>query len=512
MERDLYKIKKAFISVLGERWVSDSDRDLTFYNRDLWPREVISSKFGVFKHKPDIVLWPKSEKEIIEILKIANENQLNIIPFGAGSGVCGATIPSSSEINIIVDIKRINRILNVDYQSLILDVEAGAIGYPLEIQLNNKGFTLGHFPSSIYCSSVGGWLAGRSAGQESSRYGKIEDMVVSVRVATGSADIIDTTSIVSSDISNDLNQLFIGSEGTLGIIYSACLNINYLPKYKTYSSYLFKKVDDGLNAIREMMQNDVGGTVIRLYDELDSFIALGHIHKKDIKPNPLKKYLEDLNGDLSDIFLKRILRFPQILNSLSQFITQGCLMIILHSGNENEYVKYCQIKSQQIAEKYGAKNMGEEPAKRWEKHRYSISYKQSRIFYASGFVDTMEIATTWDKISDLYYEVKKVIQDRAFLMAHFSHAYADGCSIYFTFAGRASDYNSALKNYDMVWKSALDTVIKMGATVSHHHGIGLSKMEHLQKQLGEGTELFKILKKTFDPNNIMNRGKFFGEH
>ncbi|MCX7959577.1 MAG: FAD-binding oxidoreductase, partial [Deltaproteobacteria bacterium] len=144
MERDFHKIKKNFISLLGERWVSESSRDLTFYNRDLWPKEVISSKFGVFRHKPDLILWPKDEKEISEIIRIARENRLNIIPFGAGSGVCGATVPSSSTQSIIIDVKRMNRILNVDYQSLLLDVEAGAIGYPLEIQLNNKGFTLGH--------------------------------------------------------------------------------------------------------------------------------------------------------------------------------------------------------------------------------------------------------------------------------------------------------------------------------------------------------------------------------
>ncbi len=240
MERDFSRIKKRLSTLLGERWVSDSNRDIIFYNRDLWPREVIGSKFGVFEHRPELIVWPKDASEIIEIVKVANENHLNIIPFGAGSGVCGATIPAGTGRSIIVDLKRMNRIINVDYQSLILDVEAGAIGYPLEIQLNNKGFTLGHFPSSIYCSSVGGWLAARSAGQESSKYGKIEDMVISIKAVTGSSEIIDTSSIISSDIAGDLNQLFVGSEGTLGIIYQAELRLNYLPRFKTYSSFLFK--------------------------------------------------------------------------------------------------------------------------------------------------------------------------------------------------------------------------------------------------------------------------------
>lgn len=506
---DLHKIKKIFISLLGERWVSDRARDLNFYNRDLWPREVISSKFGVFKHRPDLILWPHTREEIVEIVRIANENRLNIIPFGAGSGVCGATLPSSSDINVIVDIKRMNRILNVDYQSLILDVETGAIGYPLELQLNNKGFTLGHFPSSIYCSSVGGWLGARSAGQESSRYGKIEDMVLSLRVVTGSGDIIDTSNILSSDISGDLNQIFIGSEGTLGIIYSACLNINYLPKYKAYSSFLFKNIHQGLEAIREMMQRDVVANVIRLYDELDTFIALGHKDGNGEKLTKFRKYIEEINGDFSDIFLRRILMFPKLLNSLTQLVTQGCLLVLVHAGNENEYVKYCKTTSQRIAEEQGGKDMGEEPAIRWEKNRYSISYKQPRIFYAGGFVDTMEVATTWDKVDDLYLAIKNVLKDRAFVMAHFSHAYQDGCSIYFTFAARAENYSDATKRYDYIWKTALDTVIKMGATVSHHHGIGISKLEHLRRQLGPGTEIYRTLKKIFDPQNIMNRGKFF---
>ncbi len=256
----------------------------------------------------------------------------------------------------------------------------------------------------------------------------------------------------------------------------------------------------------------MGGIVIRLYDELDTFIALGHHTDPSKKADStLKNLIDDLNGDLSDIFLSKILSYPQILNSLSQFFTQGCLMVLLHSGNENEYVKYSELTSKKISEKHGGKDMGEQPAKRWEKNRYSISYKQPRIFYAGGFVDTMEIATTWDRIVDLYYEVKKVIQDRAFLMAHFSHAYEDGCSIYFTIASKAKDYQDGIKNYDFIWKTALDTVVKMGATVSHHHGIGLSKVSHLKKQLGENVELYKILKKSFDPNNIMNRGKFFGD-
>jgi alkyldihydroxyacetonephosphate synthase len=508
MDRDLIKIKEIFIRALGKRWVSDNNRDLTFYNRDLWPREVISSKFGVWQHKPDLVLWPGSIEEVVNIVRLVNQYHINLIPFGAGSGVCGATVPTSSITNVIIDLKRMNRIINVDYQSLILEVEAGAIGYPLEVQLNNKGFTLGHFPSSIYCSSVGGWLAARSAGQESSRYGKIEDMVVSLKVVTGAGEIIDTSDILSSEIGGDINQLFIGSEGTLGIICSAELKLNYLPKFKTYSSFIFKRVDDGLGAIRDIMQEGVGGTVMRLYDELDTYIALGHKKSQDKKAGLIQKYIDDLNGDLSDIFLKRVISFPQILNTLSQFIAQGCLLIVIHSGNENEYVKYCQKRCREIAERYGGEDSGEEPALRWEKNRYSISYKQSKIFYAGGFVDTMEIATTWDRIADLYYEIKKVIQDRAFLMAHFSHAYEDGCSIYFTFASRAKNYNEAIKNYDFIWKNALDTVVRMGATISHHHGVGLSKIEHLRKQLGKNFELYEILKRTFDPNNIMNRGKF----
>lgn len=512
MERDFSKIRKRFVALLGERWVSGSNRETIFYNRDLWPREIISSKFGVFNHRPELILWPADVREIVEIIKIANENHLNIIPFGAGSGVCGATLPSSIGRSIIVDLKRMNRIINVDYQSLILDVEAGAIGYPLEIQMNNKGFTLGHFPSSIYCSTVGGWLAARSAGQESSRYGKIEDIVVSIKVVTGSSEIIDTSLLISADIAGDINQLLIGSEGTLGIIYQTELRLNYLPRFRTYSSFLFRRIDDGLEAIREMMQNDVGGTVIRLYDELDTFIALGHSTATSKKQNgTIRRLIEDLNGDLSDIFLKRILSYPQILNSLSQFFTQGCLMVIIHSGNENEYVKYCELMAKRIAERHGGRDMGDAPARRWENNRYSISYKQPRIFYAGGFVDTMEVATTWDRITDLYYEIKKTIQDRAFLMAHFSHAYEDGCSIYFTFASKAKNYQDGIRNYDHIWKDALDTAVKMGAAISHHHGVGLSKISHLKKQIGENSELYHILKKSFDPNNIMNRGKFFGE-
>jgi alkyldihydroxyacetonephosphate synthase len=229
-----------FSKIVGPDRVSVSSIDRANYSHDLWPMTSIWLQSDEFPYPPQMVIWPKSVAEIVRIIKLAVLRKVQVIPYGAGSGVCGGTLPVGG--GMILDLKRMDKMLDLDEESMLVTVQPGMIGEIFERQLNKKGYTLGHFPSSMYCSTVGGWLATRSAGQFSSRYGKIEDMVVGLEVVVPSGEVLKTRVTPRSATGPDFKQLFIGSEGTLGVITKAILRIWPLPEHRIYQSFEFNHV------------------------------------------------------------------------------------------------------------------------------------------------------------------------------------------------------------------------------------------------------------------------------
>jgi alkyldihydroxyacetonephosphate synthase len=434
-----------------------------------------------------------------------------IVPFGAGSGVCGGTVPIHG--GIVVDLKRMPRIVEIDAVSGSATIEAGILGERLEHELNRRGLTLGHFPSSIMCSTFGGWLAARSAGQLSTRYGKIEDMVQRLTFVDGRGDV----HAVDTHTSPEVAQWLVGSEGTLGIITRASVTVRPLPEAQHYRGWAFPRVSAGLEAIRRLLQRHLRPACVRLYDELDSFV---HRNEKDESPEPEARVLAMLSeqpsgsGSRLDEWKRRALQValqrPSLVNQLAErllpYARRGCLLVV---GFEGE-ARLCEAEARAATvelERAGGRDLGEGPGERWLAHRYHVSFRMSKVFDAGAFVDTMEVATSWDKLLDLYRAVREAVSPLAFVMAHFSHAYPDGCSIYFTFASSGKSVAEAEKRYDDIWRAGLAAVLKVGGTISHHHGIGLSKAPFLPDELGEGMALYHALKDLFDPGNIMNPGK-----
>ncbi|MFN7133488.1 MAG: FAD-binding oxidoreductase, partial [Myxococcales bacterium] len=255
----------------GRASVASDDR--IAYSRDLWPKAVIWSRAGQIPRPPDVVVWPSSVDEVAAVTRKARELGVPLIPYGAGSGVCGGTIPLRG--GIMMDLKRMNRIRAVDVERLELDVEAGLVGENLERRLSKSGVSLGHFPSSILCSTVGGWLAARSAGQCSNRYGKIEDMVASLTVVDGRGEIVHTPRRPLPG--SDVTQLIVGSEGTLGTICSARLHLVPAPESRAFRGFRFRSVRDGVEAMRAIFRSGVRPAVVRLYDPFDTLlVGKGH--------------------------------------------------------------------------------------------------------------------------------------------------------------------------------------------------------------------------------------------
>lgn len=488
-------------NLLGEENVSINEADLVAYARDAWPRTTIELQKGKIEKLPEAVLWPKSKEDVIKIVRFANEHLTPLIPFGGGSGVCGGTYPQNG--GIIVDLKRMDRILKIDDTSLTISSEPGIIGERLERSLNEKGYTLGHFPSSIYCSTLGGWLATRSAGQLSTKYGKIEDMVISLEVVLPDGKVLETRPAPRSAAGPNLTQLFVGSEGVLGIIVEATMKIWHLPERRSFRGIIFDSVEKGLEAIRRILQAGVSPAVVRLYDELDTFMIAedktGQTSSKtQLSDDTLKK---EIFHRAEGFFISH----PEVLKLISPLIPKKCLLILGFEGSQ-DITEVEESVALKITRDLGGKDLGEEPGKRWWETRYRVSYGLSPVFYIGGFADTVEVATTWDNVLNLYYTMRNAISEHCLVLAHFSHAYRDGCSIYFTFAGSAEETKKE-ELYDRILKSALDACVTAGGTISHHHGIGYSKQRWLKREGSGGLYILASLKKVLDPNNIMNPGK-----
>jgi alkyldihydroxyacetonephosphate synthase len=546
---DVGRLRRELETILGARRVSVADTDLDVYARDMWPRLLFARRDGERpEHRPHVVVWPDTAREVAAVVKLARQLGVPIVPYGGGSGVCGGALPIYG--GITVDTKRMVGLRQVS-ADLTVDVEAGLGGERFERELAHRGYTFGHFPSSIYCSTVGGWLATRAAGQLSTKYGKVEDRVAGLTVVTGRGEIVETDGPSRALRGPNWTQLLVGSEGTLGIITSARLRVSPAPQIRIFRGFLLPDVASGANAIRRVLQAGLRPAVVRLYDELDTFMSsrkgggqkdTGHGPDPTHAPHPaaaagalpamprparpgddgaikrlvslatsLAKGKGSARRDVRNDLLGAALDRPRWLNGAIGLVTEklankGCRMVIGLEGSRIRTEIEAALAFSEI-ENAGGIDQGEDPGWAWLAHRYAVSYRMSPVFRDGAFVDTMEVASTWERLMDLYHSVREAIGRHAVVMAHFSHAYAEGCSIYFTFAGHGDSARASERVYDAIWRDGLEATTRVGGTISHHHGVGLLKAPYMAGEHREAMAIFEALKRSMDPDGIMNPGK-----
>ncbi len=478
----------------------------------MWPKTLLSvrdNKPSV--SPPDFIVWPESTDEVVRVVQLARRHKVAVVPWGGGSGVCGGAMATSG--GILLDLKRMNRLVLASSQDYLATFQTGVLGQTLEDQLNLRGLTLGHFPASIYISTLGGWLAARSAGQFSSKYGKIEDMVEGLEVVLGDGRVLQCDATHNPN----LIPLIVGSEGTLGVITQATLRIHPLSDYRTFRAYHFPRVAAGCEAMRRVMQRGITPAVLRLYDEADTLLARtsGQGKRKqkgliDALEHSVVKSSSKMGAQLKNkLFWAALSRagvLSKVVENMIPRLAGGCMAIVGFEGDPalaDAEAALCH--AEYLAA--GGMDLGEAPGLSWYKKRYAISYKMSPLFATGGFVDTMEVATTWDKLMDLYHDVRRTLAAQAFVLAHFSHAYPEGCSIYFTFAAAADGKARSDSLYDEIWHNGLSAVLKAGGTISHHHGVGLSKASFMAQEHGGALAVYRHLKSIMDPDGILNPGK-----
>jgi alkyldihydroxyacetonephosphate synthase len=529
------ELHAALAEIVGPERVASGLSTRAPYGRDMWPRLLFAARQGQPPgHPPDAVVWPEHEHEVVAIVRRCRELKVPVVPYGAGSGVCGGAVPIRGGVTL--DLKRLAAIEHLDDDALTVSAQAGINGQRLEDSLGAHGLTLGHFPSSIYCSTLGGWLAARSAGQMSTRYGKIEDMVTGLRVVTGRGELLELGQAGRATAGPDWMGLILGSEGTLGVITAARLRLRPAPAVRHLRGIGFAEVPEALAALRGLLQRGLRPAVVRLYDELDTLLHLVP-ERSETLPRPVPTDDEpdarppipsfegpprrgsglpgalggERGAELVRGLLGRALHHPRWLNRAASVLVprlarKGCLLIVGVEGARPRADVEAELVFGELV-RAGGKDLGEGPGKRWFAHRYNVSYNMSKIFEAGAFVDTMEVAATWDRLGDLYAEVRAALSRHAFVMAHFSHVYAEGCSIYFTFVGQGRDREDEERRYDTMWKEALAAATRAGGTISHHHGIGLAKGFAMRSEHGDAMAILEAAKQAFDPDGIMNPGK-----
>ena len=461
-KKALDNFRRAAKKIVGEDYISDKKADLLSTCRDYWPVGSIWMLEGKVSALPDLVAWPASTRDVSELLALANSLKIPVTPFGEGSGALGGAVPMHG--GVMIDLKRMNRIRELDQLNQMVTVESGMNGARYEEELNKAGYTGGHFPQSLRCSTVGGWLACRAAGQFSTRYGKIEDMAVSLEAVLADGTVFSGRSVPRTATGPRPDHLFIGSEGVLGIITAATLRVWPLPETRHLVTYTFDHMEDALESIRLVMRAGARPAVVRLYDAQET-------------------------GN----------HFPELGDKRPA-------LIILIEG-VSEIVKAEAAVLEAAAARFNALNEGPRHVEHWLERRFNIS-AASRLFQKDAVLDTIEVTTNWHNAHSTYLAMQEAllaVEGTMLASGHYSHVYPEGAALYLTVVGFPGADKVAY--YKKIWEAAMQACITEGAAISHHHGIGLHRGLWMEEEHGAGLEVLKRLKKALDPNGIMNPGK-----
>ncbi len=465
-------IVNEFRDALGSENVSVRPVDLYAYSMDYYLAPQIWADRGLKPCQPDIVVHPGSTEEVARVVKIAARHRLPVIPYGGGSGSQGGVTPLYG--GVVVDVKRMDRILQIDDRSLTVTAQPGINGQRLEWALNRRGFTLAHYPASVYGATLGGYIAARGSGTLSTKYGKAEDMVLSLEVVLPNGDVIRTLPVPNHACGPGLLQLFVGSEGTLGVITEITIRIEPMPEVRRFNAYLFEDIRAGLEAGRRIMTRRLQPCTLRLYDD-----------------------------NSSERIVKRVLGLD----------VRGCYMVVGADG-ESSSVDRTMDAMAAICTEQGGRELGPELGEHWWRHRYDFYFPPHNLMLPE-MTGTVETTTTYDKIYGIYRAKKEAIEEGfkefgARYIAHFSHWFPWGVMIYdrFIIPKPPPDPREALELHTMIWAKAARTSLAHGGVLNDHHGIGFKLGWLMPEQYGPAFAVLQAIKDALDPQGIMNPGKF----
>ena len=450
---------------LGDEKVRTDEHTLRERRHDYWVLSQLEDLRGRGGPNPCCVVAPADTNDVVAVVNLCRENGAPLVPFGLGSGVCGGV--KVTEEAVVLDMSAMDRVRLVDVDNLIATFDAGVMGADAEAVVAKHGLMLGHYPQSIDLSTVGGWVATRSSGQFSSAYGSIEDVLLGLEVVLPNGEVLETRLTPRSSAGPDLRQVFLGSEGTLGVITAVTLSLRWKPEKQAFRAFYAPSMEEGLEAQRYIIQSGWAPPVMRQYDSTEA---------------------------------KRL--FPD------QARGDDALILLVHEGpaaRVDVEVEACA----KLATDMGCAAAPNKTVAHWMEERNEVTGFE--VFLEKGIIlDTIEIAATWDRIGPIYRDVVASLGEVDKILnasAHSSHCYRSGVNLYFTFAARPEDPNDMAAVYRECWRRTLEGTVRGGGGIAHHHGIGRLRRDWLQRELGApGIALLQTLKQTLDPSGFMNPG------
>ncbi len=418
---------------------------------------------------------PSSHEEVLELLRICSKERVAVVPYGGGTSVVGGLDANTEAFAgaVVIDLRRMNALLEVDEESMLAVLEPGLRGPEAEELLAARGFTIGHFPQSFEYASIGGFAAARSSGQTSAGYGRFDEMVVGLRLATP-AGTLTLGRAPKSAAGPDLRQLILGSEGAFGVITAVTVQIRPAPEARVYDGWRFASFASGAAAMRRLVQEGPVPTVLRLSDEAETALNLA-------RPTSL--------GEGSD---------------------GGCLAIAGYEGRSDE-VSARREQASEILRGDGGE-IDPDAGEAWARDRYRGPYLRDALLDAGALVETLETVTFWSSLSKLYEAVSTALRESLsgqgtppVILCHISHVYRTGASLYFTVGAAALE--DPIEQWRVAKAAANDAIIATGGSISHHHGVGVDHRDWYAQEIGElGVAVLRAVKAQLDPAGIMNPG------
>ncbi|MFD4659037.1 FAD-binding oxidoreductase [Kitasatospora sp. NPDC058444] len=465
---------KALAATVGEAHVSAADADRLPRAGGKSTPDLLRRRSREAQDAPDAVVLPGSEQEVAAVLAVCAERRIAVVPFGGGTSVVGGLDPERGAFDVVVslDLRRLDQLLDLDETSGEAVLGAGLTGPAAEALLAERGWELGHYPQSFRYATIGGFAATRSSGQDSAGYGRFDEMVRGLRVVTP-AGILDLGRAPASAAGPDLRQLFLGSEGTLGVITAVRLRVHPLPAVKAYEAWSFPDFATGTAALRAVEQQGTGPTVIRLSDEAETMINLA--------------MTEQIGGA------------PAVT---------GCLAVTVFEGSAAQVAARQQLTRDTLLAA-GATSLGEAPARAWEHGRFNAPYLRDSLLSAGALCETLETATSWSRLPALRTAVTEALTGAlpgSLVLCHISHVYPTGASLYFTVVAALGD--EPLARWGTAKRAAGDAILGAGGTISHHHAVGADHRPWMTEEIGDlGVRILRAVKAELDPAGILNPGK-----
>lgn len=450
------------------------------YSRGQSLPDWLALRFGHIDRVPDGVAFPQSARDVRELLAFAKSCGARVIPYGGGTSVAGHVNPPDGDAPILtISLERMQRLLEFDAPSRLARFEAGVTGPHLEAQLRDRGYTLGHFPQSYEYSTLGGWIATRSSGQQSRKYGRIEQLFAGARVETP-VGVLEIPTFPASAAGIDMRELMLGSEGRIGIITDAVVRVRPLARHESFHGWFFPDWQSAEAAVHALVHADVPLSMIRLANEAETFTTLRMASSSAVA------------------LMERLLAMRGCGDG-------KCLLIVAADEPLRDARRICRAQ--------GGIYFGRRLGEKWRENRFRGVYFRNTLWEHGYAVDTIETAVDWPRVRSMMQAMedagRRALNGRVHAYTHLSHVYPQGSSVYSTFIfPLAPTYEENVKQWRALKAAVSEAIVANGGTISHQHGVGIDHRPYLEAEKGElGLEAMRALFSRFDPDGLMNPGK-----